>query len=76
MPAPQPAIDREERRVVVSLAVGVPPVNGHGQDGRATANDTTTERRFLLTSGGNHNKRQAKVILNLEEKQDNIGQHA
>jgi len=23
-------------------ATGVPPVNGHGQDGRATPNDTTT----------------------------------
>ena len=30
--------------VVVSFgsATGVPPVNGHGQDGRATPNDTTT----------------------------------
>ena len=29
--------------VVVSFGsgTGVPPVNGHGQDGRATANDTT-----------------------------------
>ena len=29
---------------------GVPPVNGHGQDGRATANDTTTTRRGCLTN--------------------------
>jgi acetyl/propionyl-CoA carboxylase alpha subunit len=34
-----------ERPVGVSLAngTGVPPVNGHGQDGRGTAPDTTTE---------------------------------
>ena len=34
------------REVVVSFGsgTGVPPGNGHGQDGRATANDTTTHR--------------------------------
>jgi branched-chain amino acid transport system substrate-binding protein len=34
-----------ENTAVVSLGsgTGVPPVNGHGQDGRATANGTTTE---------------------------------
>ena len=29
-------------RGVVGSTTGVPPVNGHGQDGRATPNDTTT----------------------------------
>jgi hypothetical protein len=37
--------------VVVSFrsATGVPPVNGHGQDGRGTANDTTTLLVVLAT---------------------------
>jgi hypothetical protein len=45
--------------VVVSLGsgAGVPPVNGHGQDGRATANDTATawpeELTLLLDAGRN-----------------------
>ena len=37
-------------QAVVSFGsgTGVPPVNGHGQDGRATADDTTTDRPLLL----------------------------
>ena len=36
------------KRVVVSFGggTGVPPVNGHGHEGRATANDTTTGKRI------------------------------
>jgi len=32
-------------------ATGVPPVNGHGQDGRATAKDTITQQGFALRLG-------------------------
>ena len=41
-----------EKPGVVSFgsATGVPPVNGHGQDGRATANDTTTEKPVVVQS--------------------------
>ena len=40
---------RIQARVVVSFesGTGVPPVNGHGQDGRATPNDTTTQEARL-----------------------------
>jgi hypothetical protein len=29
---------------VICCGTGVPPVSGHGQDGRATANDTTARQ--------------------------------
>ena len=47
-------VKSDGRRVVVSFgsAPDVPPVNGHGQDGRATANDTTTGRRQQAVCSG------------------------
>ena len=33
-------------------ATGVPPVNGHGQDGRATPDDTTRLLQFLTSGEG------------------------
>jgi hypothetical protein len=42
-----------ESSVVVSFGSGTggTSVNGHGQDGRATANDTTSESSIALTVG-------------------------
>jgi hypothetical protein len=42
-------------------ARGVPPVNGHGQDGRGTANDTTTTAGEVVGPKTEAEKRHAKL---------------
>lgn len=51
----------------IGSGTGVSPVNRHGQDGPATANDTTTEEQMGVTN------RPYRDILNVRRSDDVFG---